>query len=95
MWNQPDDARRWITSLAEDCYESPIKEIRGLGRTLRQWIEPILGWHTTGASNGPSEGLNSIIKKVKRIAAGFKNFDNYRCRILLATGNCNWNLLTP
>ncbi len=94
MWNKPGDARRWITALIQDCKDSKTAEIRGLGRTLKQWIEPILGWHTTGASNGPSEGLNNIIKKVKRVAAGFKNFDNYRTRILLACGACNWNLLT-
>ena len=47
-----------------------------------------------GLDGDPSEGLNSIIKKVKRVAAGFKNFDNYRVRILLACGGCNWNLLT-
>lgn len=34
-----------------------------MARTLSQWREAILAWHTTGASNGPVEGLNSMIKK--------------------------------
>ncbi len=58
-----------------------------------EWREPILAWHATGASNGPTEGLNSIIKKIKRVAAGFKTFTHYRTRILLAVGGCNWNLI--
>ena len=41
----------------------------------------ILAWHTTGASNGPTEGLNSVIKKVKRVGAGFRSFATYRLRI--------------
>jgi hypothetical protein len=28
---------------------------------------------------------------VKRIAAGFRSFANYRLRILLACGGCNWS----
>jgi transposase len=44
----------------------------------------------------PVEGLNSLIKKIKRVAAGFRSFTNYRLRILLAVGGCNWDLLgTP
>lgn len=58
--------------------------------------EPILTWHPTGHTSGPIEGLNSLIKKVKRSATGFRSFPNYRLRILLACGGCNWDLLgTP
>jgi transposase len=67
-----------------------------MARTLKQWREAILAWHTTGYTNGPVEGLNSLIKKIKRVAAGFRSFANYRLRILLACGSCNWDLLgTP
>jgi Transposase len=58
--------------------------------------DAILAWHTTGYTNGPVEGLNSLIKKIKRVAAGFRSFTNYRLRILLAVGGCTWDLLgTP
>jgi transposase len=52
----------WIDALIDDARTSAVPEIKGLGRTLKQWRNPILAWHTTGASNGPTEGLNSIIK---------------------------------
>ncbi len=94
LWGEPDLAALWIDSIIEDGRTSDVKEIRGLARTLKQWRDPILAWHTTGASNGPTEGLNSIIKKIKRVAAGFTNFAHYRTRILLAIGGCNWALLT-
>lgn len=64
-----------------------------MARTLRRWGNQILAWHTTGASNGPTEGLNSVIKMVKRIAAGFRTFAHYRLRVLLQAGGCNWALL--
>ena len=98
LWGKPDDATRWIDSLIDDCRASTVPEVKGLGQcltVLKQWREPILAWHTTGASNGPAEGLNSIIKKLKRVATGFRRFDHYRTRILLAIGGVNWNLLHP
>ena len=46
----------------------------------------ILNHHTTGASNGPVEAANLLIKQVKRSGRGFRNLANYRLRILLAGG---------
>lgn len=93
MWDREPVARDWLNELIADCRDAKSPEVRGMARTLAQWREQILAWHITGASNGPVEGLNSMIKKVKRVAAGFRNLANYRTRILLAVGGCNWSLL--
>ena len=84
-----------IDAIINDARTSTVPEIKGLGRTLKQWRTPILASHSTGASNGPTEGLNSIIKKIKRVAAGFTNFAHNRTRILLAIGGCDWTLIAP
>ncbi|MQB01308.1 MAG: hypothetical protein GEU78_13620 [Actinobacteria bacterium] len=34
--------------------------------------------------------LNLSIKQIKRVGRGFRNFDNYRLRLLLHCGGCNW-----
>lgn len=39
---------------------------------------------TEGVSNGGTEAINGVIEKTRRLAHGFRNFDNYRIRILLA-----------
>ena len=55
--------------------------------TVRAWEGEILAWHATkGCSNGPTEAVNLLIKKVKRVGHGFRNFDNYRLRLLLHCG---------
>jgi transposase len=41
---------------------------------------------TGGCSNGPTEAVNLLIKKVKRVGHGFRNFANYRLRLLLHCG---------
>jgi transposase len=93
LYGNAELAGRWIDGIIDDCVEAEAKEVRGMARTLKCWRSQILAWHTTGATNGPTEGLNSIIKKVKRVGAGFRSFANYRLRILLAVGGCNWSLL--
>lgn len=62
----------------------PIPELARLGRTLRQWRQQVLAYFdTSGVSNGGTEAINLLIEKTRRLAHGFRNFDNYRLRILL------------
>jgi transposase len=64
-----------------------VAELSRLTRTVRAWEAEILAWHVTGGcSNGPTEALNLLIKKVKRVGHGFRNFANYRLRLLLHCG---------
>jgi len=44
-------------------------------------------------SNGPTESINNLIKRIKRIGFGFRRFKNYRTRVLLYAGKPNWDLL--
>jgi transposase len=64
-----------------------LAELSRLARTVRAWEAEILAWHATGGcSNGPTEAVNLLIKKVKRVGHGFRNFANYRLRLLLHCG---------
>ena len=72
------------------CLADDVAEIRSLGKTLRSWRTEILAHNGTGASNGPTEGLNLCVKKVKRCGHGFKTFDHYRLRVLLHAGGVTW-----
>ena len=72
------------------CRADAVPEIRSLGNTLASWRSEILAHHHSGASNGPTEGLNLLVKKVKRCGHGFTNFDHYRLRVLLHAGGVTW-----
>jgi transposase len=69
--------------------KSAPAEVRKLARTLRNWFDAILAWHQARVSNGPTEGMNNLIKRVKRVAFGFTNFENFRIRALLYAGKPN------
>ncbi len=68
-------------------------EIRRLGRTIKNWFDKITNYHLARVSNGPTEALNNLIKRIKRIGFGFRNFENYRIRALLYAGKPNWRVL--
>ena len=85
---QADRALRLISAL-RSC---PIPELARLGRTLHAWREELLAAFThPGVSNGPTENLNLKIKNTKRVARGYRNFANYKLRLLLNHGRAHEN----
>jgi len=64
-----------------------VAELSRLARTVRAWEAEILAFHTAdGCSNGPTEAVNRLTGKHKRVGHGFRNFANYRLRLLLHCG---------
>lgn len=90
----PDLAAVFVERLGWDLQdESCPPEIRQLGRTIVRWRHQIAAWHRARVSNGPTEAANNLIKRVKRVAFGFRRFAHYRIRALLYAGKPNWDLL--
>ena len=90
----PDYAARYLDELARDLQDETFPpEVRQLGRTLKRWRNQIVAWHRSRATNGPAEAVNNLIKRVKRVAFGFRKFRHYRIRSLLYAGRPNWYLL--
>jgi transposase len=86
----PEVAAVLLDHVIAACASDVVPEIRTMGRTLSRWHEEILNHHRTGASNGPTEGMNFCAKQVKRAGRGFANFDHYRLRVLLNAGGVTW-----
>ena len=71
------------------------QSLQKVQRTLRRHRKEIITSFKYGDyMNGPVEGTNNKIKVIKRTAYGFRNFFNFRARILLALPNSyfaiNW-----
>jgi len=89
-----DEARRMLEELQNHCLTRAMPpEIQKLGRTIKNWFDKIVNYHLVRVSNGPTEALNNLIKRIKRIGFGFRNFENYRIRALLYAGRPNWRVL--
>jgi len=82
---------RWLVH----CADSDVPELHRLASTIDGWRDELLAYFdTAGVSNGPTEAMNLLIKKVKRTGHGFRNFDNYRLRLLLHCG-VDWHTQPP
>lgn len=80
------DAEKAVKLLNEwivRCAMSDIPELRNCAKTYTNWIEEIRNSLSVPYSNGPMEGYNNKIKTLKRVAFGFRNFTNFKARILL------------
>jgi hypothetical protein len=79
-----DTATGRLLDVVED------RTARAVVRTLHRWEDEILAFHTTGGvTNARTEAANLGIKAIKRVGRGFRNFNNYRLRLLLACGGVN------
>lgn len=55
--------------------------------TTLQWKKEILHGIVTGYNNGFTEGCNTTIKNLKRICYSYRNFDNFKRRIIFLLNN--------
>jgi transposase len=90
LTDDPAVAATLVDKAIAGCAADDVEEIRSLGKTLSSWRNEIIAHHRTGTSNGPTEGLNLAVKKVKRCGHGFRSFENYRLRVLLHAGGIRW-----
>lgn len=63
--------------------ESDILALKNCAKTYFNWITEIRNALKVPYSNGPIEGYNNKIKTLKRVSFGFRNFTNFKARILL------------
>jgi transposase len=63
---------------------SQLKEFMPVLTMLGNWTKYILNSFECPYTNGFTEGTNNAIKVIKRNAFGYRNFENFRNRILLA-----------
>ena len=72
--DSPALALRYTLQLADDLQDQSCPpEINKLGRTIARWTPQIANRHISKVTNGPTEALNNLIKRIKRAAFGFRN----------------------
>ncbi len=88
------EARSMLDELKSHCLRPTMpSEIQKLGRTIRTWFDKICNFHLARVSNGPTEAINYLIKRIRRVGFGFRNFENCRIRALLYADKPNWRVL--
>ncbi len=81
-------ARKALFEFHTFCVDLDIAEVDRLAATVGRWDTEIMNrWQPDSyISNGPTEAMNLNIDNLRRNARGFRNFANYRRRLLLSHG---------
>ncbi len=61
---------------------------KALAATLASWLEPIVRMWRLTKFNGITEGFHTKMEMLSHRAYGFRNFENYRMRVLAL---CGWS----
>ncbi|MFC3646453.1 transposase [Planctobacterium marinum] len=65
-----------------------IPRLKERDKTLISWLQPILAMWRYERSNGMTEGFHNKMEMLSRRAYGFRNFENYRLRVMT---HCGWD----
>ena len=85
-YTDPGAARRFFDKWFGWARRSKLEPIKKLAATLRDHLDGVLTYCKHGITNGVTEGINSTIMTIKRLASGFRNPDNFKTAIFLHCG---------
>lgn len=78
-----EEAKNELRELIGQAMQSDIRELRDYGRQLMRWDKYILNYFVFKITNARTEGINNKIKLIKRMSYGFRNFENFRRKVLV------------
>ena len=82
-------ARRFFKEWFGWVSRSRLQPVIEVAQMLRRHLDNLLTYLKHHITNAVTEGLNSKIQSLKAAARGFRNFENYRTRILFFCGKLN------
>ena len=77
------EAKQRLREFRMFAFTADIPEFKACLTMLENWEPYILNAFDCSYSNGFTEGVNNSIKVIKRVAYGYRSFNNFRRRILL------------
>jgi transposase len=85
-------AQRFFDAWSNNAMRSRLEPIKKVVKMLRRHLAGLLNYSQHRINNACAEGFNSAIQLIKANARGFRNFTNYRARILFHCGKLDMSL---
>jgi len=85
-------AERFFIAWSNNAMRSQLDPVKKVVKMLRRHVTGLLNYSRHRISNASAEGFNSAIQLIKANARGFRNFINYRARILFHCGKLDLRL---
>lgn len=78
-----EEAEEESLELIGIAMQSKVEGLVEFGRLMMKWRPYILNYFVYRVTNGMTEGINNKIKLIKRTSYGFRNFENFRRKVLV------------
>jgi transposase len=86
LYRQTAAAKRYFKTWSNHAMRSQLPPVKKVVKMLRRHEQGLLNYSVHRITNACAEGFNSAIQLIKANARGFRNFSNYRARILFHCG---------
>lgn len=80
-YTSADDAKAYLESWIEQAISSAVGTFRVIAESFRDKLQYIINWFRKKISSAISEGINNKIKRLKRMAYGYKDVEYFRLKI--------------
>lgn len=84
-----NEAEQHIEEWIEEAVNSGLKPFRELAESIKEKTQYILNWFRKKISSAISEGFNNKIKRLKRMAYGYKDINYFKLKIHQHCGYLN------
>lgn len=80
-YNDPVEAEEYLRDWIKDAIESSLDMFKKIAESFLDKLQYIINWFRKKISSAISEGINNKIKRLKRMAYGYKDIDYFRLKI--------------
>ncbi len=80
-YESPEEAQSYLENWIKDAFSSTVETFRVIAESFRDKLQYIINWFKKKISSAISEGINNKIKRLKRMAYGYKDVEYFRLKI--------------
>lgn len=86
-----EKAARFLDAWCRKAKRTGNKFLAKFVNTFKNWRDQILNYFMERITNGFVEGTNNALRVITRMAFGYRNFDNFKLRVLAGLGGFHTN----
>lgn len=80
-YESPEEAQGYLEGWIKDALSSAVETFRIIALSFQDKLQYIINWFRKKISSAISEGINNKIKRLKRMAYGYKDVEYFRLKI--------------
>jgi transposase len=80
-YNDPKEAKEYLKRWIKNAISSPLETFKAIAKSFEEKMQYIINWFKKQISSAISEGINNKIKRLKRMAYGYKDIEYFKLKI--------------